>query len=249
MRADLKTRLDPNTKRAKFELGPPKQISPDLPYMVLGFAPDGRSLVVGENRRQTMNERIPPKIWLWPDGDSAHAKVLAENFPLMGYRLVANGKWGITTDNLAPDAWLWNPETGARVRSLGIPFNVTSESSANGQWLVTRTREECILWDTGSWTPKCRWPAEPNHTGGIGSVFSRDRRFFATADLSGHVTVRSIPDGKRIVTLPPPGPMRLRELTFGAAGGRIYMIRLDGRVYEWDLAESNRQLATLQLAW
>ena len=43
--------------------------------------------------------------------------------------------------------------------------------------------------------------------------------------------------------------MRLRELRFGATSDRIYLVRLDGRVYEWDLAELNRQLADLHLAW
>jgi WD40 repeat protein len=175
--------------------------------------------------------------------------VLAENFPLVGYRLVAGGKWGVTTDNLAPDLWLWNPETGARVRSLGIALNVTSESSADGRWLITRTRDEDVLWDTASWIPKSRWPAEPNQSGGTSAAFSRDSHFFANADLSGQVTLRSVPDGKRIATLPPPEPMRLRELTFSAAGDRIYLLRLDGRVYEWDLAELKRQLASLRLAW
>jgi WD40 repeat protein len=249
MQAELKKVFDPQTGRSKFELGTPKRISPDLPYMVLGFAPDGRSLVVGENRRQAQNERVPPRIWLWPDGDPSRAKVLAENFPLVGYRLVAGGKWGITTDTLAPDVWLWNPETGARVRSLGIPLNVASEPSADGRWLITRTREEDVLWDTTSWTPKSRWPAELNQSGGITAALSHDNRFFATADLSGQVTLRSLPDGNRIATLPPSEPMRLRELTFGATSDRIYLVRLDGRVYEWDLAELKRQLASLHLAW
>jgi serine/threonine protein kinase/WD40 repeat protein len=249
MQAELKKVFDTQTRRLKFELGTPKRISPGPSYMVLGFAPDRRSLVIAENRRQTQNERVPPRIWLWPDGDPARAKVLAENFPLVGYRLVAGGKWGVTTDNLAPDLWLWNPETGARVRSLGIALNVTSESSADGRWLITRTRDEDVLWDTASWIPKSRWPAEPNQSGGTGAAFSRDSRFFANADLSGQVILRSVPDGKRIATLPPPEPMRLRELTFSAAGDRIYLLRLDGRVYEWDLAELNRQLASLHLAW
>ena len=216
---------------------------------MLGFAPDRHSLVIAENRRQTQNERVPPKIWLWPDADPARAKMLAGNFPLVGYRLVAEGRWGITTDTLTPDVWLWNPETGARVRSLGIPLNVTSESSADGRWLLTRTREENVLWDTASWMPKSRWPAEPNQSGDTTASFSRDSRFFATADLSGQVILRSVPDGKRIATLPPPEPMRLRELRFGATSDRIYLVRLDGRVYEWDLAELNRQLADLHLAW
>jgi hypothetical protein len=167
----------------------------------------------------------------------------------VGYRLVAGGKWGITTDTLAPDVWLWNPATGTRGRSLGIVLNVTSESSADGRWLATRTREEIVLWDTASWTPKSRWPAEPNQSGGIGAAFSRDSRFFATADLSGQIILRSVPDGNRIVTLPPPEPMRLRELTFGSTSDRIYLVRLDGRVYEWDLAELRRQLGNLHLAW
>jgi hypothetical protein len=104
----------------------------------------GRSLVIGENRRQAQKERIPPRIWLWPDGDPTRAKVLAENFPLVGYRLVAGGKWGITTDTLAPDVWLWNPETGARVRSLGVPLNV-AEASAVAAAHHADARGGCVM--------------------------------------------------------------------------------------------------------
>src|SRR5712691_2323913 len=95
--------------KTRFELGPPRRISEGTPFVVQEIAPDGRSLVVGESRKQTTNERVPPRIWLWPDGDAKRAKILADGFPLAGYHFVAEGRWRITTDNLRPDLWLWDP--------------------------------------------------------------------------------------------------------------------------------------------
>src|SRR5205085_1595413 len=83
---------------------------------------------------QTRNDRVPQTFWLWPGGDPAHARKLAENFPMMGYRLAAGGRWGITTDALLSDLWVWDPQTGRRVRNLNIPLGVVSQVSHDGRW-------------------------------------------------------------------------------------------------------------------
>src|SRR5205807_8105465 len=114
---------------------------------------------------------------------------------------------------------------------------------------VTRTREEYVLWDASTWQAQVRWPADRNQAGGVAGAFSRDNKFYATADLTGRVTIRSLPEARRSITLPPPQPMRVRDLVFGAAGDRLYLMRLDGRVYEWDLDRLRAELAKLQLDW
>ena len=62
-------------------------------------------------------------------------------------------------------------------------------------------------------------------------------------------TTSSLPGGRELISLPPRQPMRLRDFTFNNNGERVYAMRLDGRVYEWNLAELHRELAKLALDW
>lgn len=249
MQAELTKRSSSDAGRPKLELAPARRVSPGTGFMAQGFAPDGRSLLVGESHKQNNNDRVPPTIWFWPDMDPARASKLAGDFPLVGYRLVADGRWGVSTDNIGPDLWIWNPRTGQPVRSLGISQNVASMSSRDTRWLVTGTREEFALWDTSSWKLVTRWTARPGQYFGIPGQFSPDARLCAVADLTGRVEIRALPEGREVVSLPPPQAMRLRDFSFGAAGDRLYLLRLDGRVDEWNLAQLHRELAELGLDW
>jgi hypothetical protein len=190
--------------KGEFELGPARRISPGDEFVVQEFAPDKKSLVVGEIHQQTRNDRVPPTFWLWQDGDPARARKLAENFPMTGYRLAAGGGWGITTDYLLPDVWLWNPQTGERVRNLGIPLGVSSQISSDGRWVITSTREEFVLWDTESWLPKARWAARPNQRTGSECACSRDGKLLAALDANGRIDLFALPEGRLLLALPPP---------------------------------------------
>jgi WD40 repeat protein len=181
--------------------------------------------------------------------DPSRARKLAAGFPLVGYRLVAGGRWGVSTDNIGPDLWIWDPATGQRVRSLGLPGNVSSMSSRDTRWMVTSTRDRFALWDTYSWTSPAGWAPRAGQYFGIPGQFSPDARLFAVADLSGVIELRTLPAAREVVSLPPPQPLRVRDFTFSAAGDRLYVLRLDGRVYEWNLARLREQLAKLGLDW
>jgi WD40 repeat protein len=247
-RAEVKRVSDGNGE-TRFELGAARRISPGDEFVVQEFAPDKKSLVVGEFHQQTRNDRVPPTFWLWPDGDPARARKLAENFPMTGYRLAAGGRWGITTDYLLPDLWLWNPQTGERVRNLGIPLGVSSQISHDGRWVITSTREEFVLWETELWQPKSRWPARPNQRTGSECACSRDGKLLAAFDANGRIDVFALPEGRLLCALPPPSPMRLQTLVFSPNGDRLYALRANGAVYDWNLAELRKELARLGLDW
>ncbi len=247
-RAEL-LRTSAATGETKFELGPARRISSGDEFVVQEFAPDKKSLVVGEIHQQTRNDRVPPTFWLWPDADPSRARKLADNFPMTGYRLAADGRWGITTDYLLSDVWLWNPKTGERVRNLDIPLGVTSQISEDGRWVITSTREEFVLWDTESWQPKSRWPARPSQRTGSECACSRDGKLLAALDANGRIDLFSLPEGRQLLALPPPSPMRLQTLAFSPTGDRLYALRGNGAVYEWNLAELRKELAKLGLDW
>jgi hypothetical protein len=72
---------------------------------------------------------------------------------------------------------------------------------------------------------------------------------FAVADLAGRVEIRVLPEGRVLASPPPPRPMVLRDFTLGASGDHLYLLRLDGRVHEWNLAQLRQEVSKLELGW
>jgi WD40 repeat protein len=218
-------------------------------FVATGFAADGRSLIVGENRRGSHNERTPPTMWLWEEGDRARARKLVENFPLVGYRMLTGGRWAVSTDLIEPDLWVWNPQTGKRERSLGIALPVNSEPAPNGRWLVTRTRDEFVVWEVDSWRALARWSTPPTEQLGSWMVISPDSRLLATTSTDGRIMLRSMPSGTELITLIPPRTIRLGDWKFTPDSRRLYVLPSTGRMFEWDLKELRQELAKLKLDW
>jgi WD40 repeat protein len=134
MQAEFKGRSSPGPGRPKFELNPPRRISPGLGFVALGFAPDGRSLIVGEERRQTKNQRVPPTIWLWPDMDPRGHYRLAATF-----RWWATGPWADAATWTAPARPMdLNSETGQPVQPRHLQRMVPSSRDTA---VVTGTRD------------------------------------------------------------------------------------------------------------
>jgi WD40 repeat protein len=217
--------------------------------VAIGFASDGRSLIVAEHHRQRSNDRIPPTVWLWPDGNPATARKLAEGVPLVGYRIVAGSPWAVTTDRVTPDVWIWNFETGEQMRSLGIPVQVNSEPIANGRWVATRTSKEFCVWETGTWRAISRWPARPDEQDNGSIISSKDGRLLATSTADGSLVLRELPTGTDLIRLIPPHSLAAREWVFSPDCKRLIIVLRNGQVVEWDLAELRRELAKLGLDW
>src|SRR5258706_14277 len=55
--------------RAALRFGPQETVGQPAGYILNGYAADGRSLIVGQNRRHSQNDRIPPTMWRWVNGD------------------------------------------------------------------------------------------------------------------------------------------------------------------------------------
>jgi hypothetical protein len=233
--------------RVRINFGAERSVSPTNGFTALGFAADHRSLIVGQNSRRAQNERIPPTIWLWPEADPTGARKLAENFPLVGYRALPGGKWGISTDLIDPDLWVWNFETGQRIQRLGIPLPVNSEPTPDGRWLVTHTRAEFAVWEVGMWRQIAKWPAQPTEQGTGWLMISPDSRLLVTPATDGRLTLRSLPSGVEVMALPLPQAMPLSDCRFSPDGKRLFVLPKTGHLFEWDLGEIRRELAKVGL--
>ena len=247
-RVELLRTNTPNGQ-TRLQFGAAQQLGVPRDNVAIGLASDGRSLIVGEHHRQRSNDRIPPTVWLWPDGNPSTAHKLAEGFPLVGYRTIAGSPWAVTTDRVTPDVWIWNFETSKQIRSLGIPVQVNSEPTANGRWIATRTSKEFCVWETGTWRAISRWPARPDEQDNGSIISSKDSRLLATNTADGSLVLRELPTGTDLIQLIPPHSLAAREWLFSPDGKRLIIVLRNGQVVDWDLAELRRELAKLKLDW
>jgi len=168
---------------------------------------------------------------------------------MVGYRQIPGSPWATTTDLISPDVWIWNIETGARVRSLGISIQANSEPVQSGRWVVTRTRQEFAVWETGTWRAIARWPARADEQDSGQVIASKDSRLLVSDTVGGGLVLRELPGGTELVKLIPPRDLALRQWTFSPDGRRLIILTHSGRVVEWDLAELRREFATVGLDW
>ena len=212
-------------------------------FMALRFANDGRSLVVGEHRGDG-----GPTMWLWPDADPQRARKLAGNFPMTGYGVVPHTRWAVTTAIAQPDVWIWDFETGERLRNLGLKGRASSEPLANGRWLVARNRDEFGVWETGTWKRVAQWPARPDEAS-MTIYSSPDSRLLATYNASGRFVLRELPGGKELILLTPPQSIPVQNFQFSADSTRLLFMSNNGQMFDWDLREIRHELAKLELDW
>ena len=218
-------------------------------YIATGFAADGRSLIVGENRRKSQNDLTPPTIWLWPDSDPRRAQKLTESFPLVGYRPVPGTSWAVSTDLVKPDLWIWDLKSNKRVKQLGIALPVTSELTPDGRWIITRTRAEFAVWQTGTWRKVASWPMPHEEQGTATLRASPDSRMLATRTADDRFVIRSLPDGKKLMELPAPHRLQVSGAIFSPDSSRLFVLLNTGAVCEWALAALRQELARHRLDW
>ena len=211
-------------------------------FMAQRFAFDGRSLVVGDYRQR------PPTISLWLDGDPTRARKLAGDQPITGYRLVPGTRWAVTTSILESDVWLWDFETGERLRHLGLNGRASAEPSANGRWLVGRSREEFGVWEVGTWKRLTRWPARLDEAS-LTLFSSPDSRLLATYNPGGRFLLRELPSGEDLVLLTPPQPIPVQNFQFSPDSRRLLFMSNNGQMFDWNLSEIRQDLANLGLDW
>ncbi|MCI0536195.1 MAG: WD40 repeat domain-containing serine/threonine protein kinase [Verrucomicrobiales bacterium] len=243
-----RTRLG-NSGPEQARFGTSQQLGEGTGFILEDLAPDGRSLVVAENRKLVRAEEIHPVFWLWPDGKATGARKLAEDFPATGYTLTRDGRWGITTHLTAPDVWIWNATSAERVRSLGVESPAGVTLSPDGRWLLVATVESYQLWEVGSWRPAAKWPSLAAEQGRWAAAFSSDSQFVAVASPHGMIEIRTVPQATEMMRLPPPQPILVQALHFTPDDRRLLILHANGRVLEWNLAALQTELASLRLGW
>jgi hypothetical protein len=222
-----------------------RAIGPTNRFLTVGFAYDGRSLVVTENQGGSSSGLVA---WLWPDADPGRARKLASDHPLLGYIVVPGSRWAMTTALVAPDVSIWNFDTGERVHALGLGARSSGKPSPNGRWLVAKTADEFGVWEVGTWKALVRGVGQSDETP-MNLVCSPDSRIFVTHTPGGRFVLRGLPDGREIIRLTPPQSIPVQSHQFTADGGRLIFMGNNGELFEWNLPELRRELGALGLDW
>jgi len=230
-------------------VGPSRKLRGSDDFIALEFAPDGRSLIVGENKQSVKNERRSPDIWLWPDADPSRARKLASDWQLIGYHMTKDGRWGLTSHFIEPDITVWDPATGQRVKGLGLSGPVFFELTPDGRWILASTREEYQLLEIGSWQLRARWQAQFGQQHYRCCAFSPDGSLVATAAPNGRVDLRTLPEANELIRLPSPKITQIKAMQFSADGNKLFVLTGTGGIQEWNLKLLHEQLAGLRLDW
>ncbi len=230
-------------------LGEFAQVGPADAGTLQGFADGGRSLVVARLLSTQLNVATPATVSLWPGGDASKARLLVKEYPLIGYRLLPNGRWGFSSDFVQPDIHLWDPSNPASpARSLGLPLTANSEVSPDSRWLITGTRDGVTVWSTETWSRIAQWGRNSPDYDPWAVGVSHDSQLFAAADTSGRISIRGLPHGKEHFLLTPPRrALPDGEVMFTPDDQRLILLTTSGQVLEWDLGELRRELRDARL--
>lgn len=231
---------------ATFDLG--RQVGPASHHLLTSLAADGKGLLVIELRKESTNDRVPARVWLWPDGDPARARNLIWDHAVNGAAMIPGTPWLTTTDLVAPDVTIWNVGTGERVRDLGLHQGVISRPTTDGRWLLTRTRSEYGVWEVGSWRRLNGWPT-PHSESQSSLTPVPGAPLVAVSTTDGQLRFRHLPDGEEILQLPAATRNPVANWIFTPDARSVLGIPDSGPPFEWDLIGLRKELARLGLDW
>ena len=219
-------------------VGPPKRLW-DKGYMALSH--DGSLIAIKDG----------------PDHasviESSGSRVLAQfsgHAMMNSIDISPNNAWAVTGAWQGRDAVVWDAAKGEPIRRLDIPANNNVVVSPDGQWLLTSTDTENILWDTKTWVVRRRFP-RVRQSGLTGhTAFSPDGRIVAVQDSLETIQLIDLQRSEVIARLEHPEALRLAAMVFAPDNTRLICATKQGHiVYVWDLRAVRRGLRAMSLDW
>jgi serine/threonine protein kinase/WD40 repeat protein len=217
-------------------------VGPPRPFATAGFAgvsatPDGRVVALTTADGALVLHRHPPRrsFALKPQKDVRHVAVSPD------------GHWVVTCSFQADpvaSVRIWNAQTGEHVRNLPQDEWSVPWFSPDSRWLaVNTTRQDCRLWEVGTWREVRRYDE-------AFVAFSPDRRTLALDDVIGQVRLVETETDREVVRLTGPEPLWYDPACFTPDGARLIAMARDYRaIYIWDLRSIREQLRAIDLDW
>lgn len=217
-------------------LGLPKARGPGQAfYMIHGLGPAGEWVVCdGPSGRTVQRNRT---FALWPDGDHTRAKIVARDIPASTMQVLGeNGAWGLAASRNGMDCSLWDTRDGRSCGMLGMGESVTVTGSPDFRLGVLTGRSRTTLWEAQTQRLITSW-SSPEDVAGTLPRFSPDSRQLAMHDRTGKIFLYNMLSGTPTQTMSIPAKFTLWDVQWSGTA-RLIAVGTDGRIGEWNLAET-----------
>ena len=215
-------------------VGPASSVLPAGSDADLAVTPDGRTLACGGTAGAFVwhADRPDSRLELARHGDPRYVSISPD------------GRWIATGSHTESRVKIWDAETGAPVRDLGLAGSRV-EFSPDGKWLAT-TGGGLALWSVGDWNRS--W-------GGVGfslsgHAFGADGRIIAVEVGTGAIVLYESNSGREVARLTDPSGHRQTFLAFSPDARYLAGISYNFRnLCVWDLHEIDVRLKELGVPW
>jgi WD40 repeat protein len=216
----------------------------------LGPNRDGRLLGFGANGRDWYIDRVKiERVVIWPDGDPARERSVAESRHFDRPTFSPDGKFVATMGYPLTNVRVTTVGSGQPAVLLPIKQHAGAGFSADSRWFVTGTEVEFQAWSLPELQPGPRWQ-RPIEGGPWGTpVFSPDGRWVGCNRSLGEIEVREARGFREQVLLIPPLRFDFASAVWSRDGERLFLLGAGHRVFEWNLAALRRELAARGLDW
>jgi hypothetical protein len=243
VRRRFRIRQDSEGLEPVAEVGEPEAIGRAYDSTIQSIESGGKTWVISLDRDPYYIVRVD----VWPDGRPENARTIASGEQMTGLSLSPDGRWAASTTLPATDVRLWDAQTGKSIGLLGMPGATLQKFTPDGRWLVVRSPTEFRLWAAGTWTRGPVWPVPAGSRALARISFSPDGRILAlpqTPTQFQFIDTRNFTE-----TLSLAVPLQTHDAVWAHSSQRLYLLAVDNRVLECNLAALRQELARLGLDW
>jgi WD40 repeat protein len=177
----------------------------------------------------------------WPEGDPARATLLLESSSA-AVHTSPDLHWGAIVESREL-VKIHDLTHGGALTPLALREVEILVYSPDSRWLLASTKNEDILLEIGTWKERGRWSSEHTARETNRSAFSGDSQHLAVSRTGEAIEILSVPDLRLQLTLSPPRPIGYFRVSYSHDGSKIWANGVGMRLFEWDLAALDRELA------
>lgn len=236
---------EPASPPARVQVSAPETIGRGLDSTIMGFTATGRDWIVAADRSGFYISRVE----VWPDGNPEQPGLVAEGRRITWLALSPDRRWAASTTVPAYDVRIWAIGATNSFLLAGATNAMMSAFSTDGRHLLARMPKEYGLWDTTSWRLVRQWHVGFGGRSTSPILFSRAGALVAAPLGGNRFQLLDTQSFSELCLLTPPVAFETAWAVWSRDDQKLYVMDGSHRVFEWDLGELRRQLASLGLDW
>lgn len=187
------------------------------------------------------------RLWLWPAGDPAKARLLREGEHYFAARLSPDRLRAVLLGSVRPLTEIVDFEQPARRQTLELGAHAQVDWSPDAAFLLTGTPQSYRVYRAADWQLVKEWPATLSGEPYASVAWSPDGRWVATQSGANEVEIRSTSDWRVRHRLESPAWVgALHDLAFSPDATRLRLFAGLHQLFEWDLTLLELELAAIQ---